>query len=78
MLFVKYLNTPAATIKRLPFLTVLLFAAVSCEKDAMSSGSSSDCGTHNGKALHRGPDGGCYYYNSSGNKTYVDRSECRC
>lgn len=36
------------------------------------------CGTHSGKALYKGPEGGCYYINSSGNKTYVDRSECNC
>ncbi|WP_428740159.1 hypothetical protein [Tenacibaculum sp.] len=36
------------------------------------------CGTHNGKTLWTGPKGGCYYYNSKGNKTYVDRSECHC
>lgn len=41
-------------------------------------GSSSGCGTHNGKTLHKGSDGGCYYINSNGNKTYVDRSLCRC
>ncbi|MBE7688426.1 hypothetical protein G1K66_08385 [Tenacibaculum finnmarkense] len=35
-----------------------------------------ECGTHNGKTLHTGPKGGCYYINSSGNKSYVDRSEC--
>lgn len=29
-----------------------------------------------GRVLHRGPRGGCYYINSNGNKTYVDRSEC--
>jgi hypothetical protein len=29
-----------------------------------------------GRQLHVGPRGGCYYYNSNGNKTYVDRSEC--
>lgn len=34
------------------------------------------CGTHNGKQLWTGPKGGCYYINSNGNKTYVDRSEC--
>lgn len=34
------------------------------------------CGTHNGKQLWTGPRGGCYYINSNGNKTYVDRSEC--
>lgn len=29
-----------------------------------------------GRQLHVGPRGGCYYINSNGNKTYVDRSEC--
>lgn len=29
-----------------------------------------------GRQLHVGPRGGCYYINGSGNKTYVDRSEC--
>jgi hypothetical protein len=28
------------------------------------------------RQLRRGPRGGCYYINSSGNKQYVDRSEC--
>lgn len=37
-----------------------------------------DCGTHNGKTLYKGPKGGCYYYNGSDNKTYVDRSLCNC
>ncbi|AFL79712.1 hypothetical protein Aeqsu_0186 [Aequorivita sublithincola DSM 14238] len=36
------------------------------------------CGTHNGQTLYEGPEGGCYYYNGNGNKTYVDRSECNC
>ena len=32
------------------------------------------CG--NGKTLNVGPQGGCYYYSSSGKKVYVDRSCC--
>ncbi len=32
------------------------------------------CG--NGKTLQVGPQGGCYYYSSSGKKVYVDRSCC--
>jgi hypothetical protein len=36
------------------------------------------CGFHNGNQLWKGPEGGCYYYNSNDNKTYVDRSECDC
>jgi len=56
------------------FLTSLAatFVLMSCGK---SSGS---CGTHNGHQLYKGSDGGCYYINSNGNKTYVDRNECHC
>lgn len=36
------------------------------------------CGMYNGKQLYRGPQGGCYYINSNGNKTYVDRGYCKC
>ena len=38
-------------------------------------GGSGSC-TYNGHTLHVGEEGGCYYYNSSGNKTYVDRENC--
>ena len=52
------------------------FLMVSCDsKETMDEW---ECGTHNGKTLWTGPKGGCYYYNSNGNKTYVDRSECNC
>lgn len=43
-----------------------------------SSDTETACGFHNGNQLYKGPEGGCYYYNSNGNKTYVDRSECNC
>lgn len=36
------------------------------------------CGSYNGIRLITGPKGGCYYINSNGNKTYVDRSYCNC
>ncbi|MDF7817962.1 hypothetical protein P1X15_10160 [Runella sp. MFBS21] len=36
------------------------------------------CGVYNGRTLITGPRGGCYYINSNGNKTYVDRSYCNC
>lgn len=36
------------------------------------------CGLYKGKQLYRGPKGGCYYINSNGNKTYVDREYCNC
>lgn len=40
-----------------------------------SSGSSRR--SSGGRGYHTGPRGGCYYINSSGNKQYVDRSNCR-
>lgn len=33
-------------------------------------------GLYNGRQLYVGPRGGCYYINSNGNKSYVDRSYC--
>lgn len=37
------------------------------------------CGTYKGdKDLWTGPKGGCYYINDNGNKTYVERSDCKC
>lgn len=41
-----------------------------------STGGSSSSGCGNGRTLHKGPKGGCYYINSKGNKVYVDRSCC--
>lgn len=60
-------------------LFVLLIAlSISCGDDNVSSSGSGTGCYHNGKELHRGPQGGCYYWNSNNNKTYVDRSECDC
>ena len=33
--------------------------------------------SYSSRSYHIGPRGGCYYINSRGNKTYVDRSLCR-
>ena len=64
---------------------ILLFINFACNpsdseanEQEIYENTGSGCGTHNGHTLYRGPEGGCYYYNSNGNKTYVDRSECRC
>lgn len=48
------------------------------EQDTQETRTEWKCGFHNGKQLWTGPKGGCYYKNSNGNKTYVDRSECNC
>ncbi len=41
-----------------------------------SSASYSRPRTSSYRTYYRGPRGGCYYINSNGNKTYVDRSMC--
>jgi len=61
-------------MKKIILIAVFAIAGLSCGSDDSGGG----CGSHNGKSLQKGPDGGCYYINSSGNKTYVDRSECKC
>jgi hypothetical protein len=68
-------------MKKLAFVIFLFVFTTGCGKNdpvESTSGTSGNCGTHNGKQLHRGPEGGCYYINSNNNKTYVDRSECKC
>ena len=68
-------------IKVMKKLTLILFILtsfslfISCDT---SDDDEIECGTHNGNILYKGPQDGCYYYNSNGNKTYVDRSECNC
>ena len=65
-------------IKKLVLLTFVLSLSMSTS----SCASDDDCGTKNVSGVQRnlikGPEGGCYYVNSNGNKTYVDRSECQC
>ena len=61
------------------FTSLFVFSALfSCSAE----GTGGDCGTKvvSGvtKQLNLGSEGGCYYINDSGNKSYVDRSECRC
>lgn len=67
------------SIKKMTKIILLfLFVSSFTACDSQEEFSESKCGTHNGKTLYTGPQGGCYYYNSNGNKTYVDRSECNC
>jgi|TARA_B110000259_G_C13753033_1_gene297407 hypothetical protein len=72
-------------MKKLKYLLIIVFLIIlSCggNDDDVNSNSETQtewkCGFHNGKQLWTGPRGGCYYNNSNGNKTYVDRSECNC
>jgi len=56
-------------MKKLSFILIVI-ALCSCKK--------STCGSYNGNKLYKGPNGGCYYNNSNGNKTYVDSRYCTC
>lgn len=64
----------------LVFLLLFFITFNSCDSQEEGTEELSEwrCGTYNGKTLYTGPQGGCYYYNSNGNKTYVDRSKCNC
>lgn len=53
-------------------------AEKSSAESTPSSAEERPCGTHNGHTLYIGPKGGCYYYNSNGKKSYVDKKECDC
>jgi hypothetical protein len=73
--------------KILTLCFVGLLICSSCEKDeptnntstnSTNTGGSNNCGWYNGKPTYKGPNGGCYYYNSNGNKTYVDSQYCPC
>ena len=70
-------------MKKLTLLFIVFSSlSLSCESNDDTNEAENlterECGTHNGNTLFTGPEGGCYYYNSNGNKTYVDRSECNC
>lgn len=61
-------------------LYLLLFTASLAASSSCSKKDASDpqCGTYNGHQLFKGPQNGCYYINSSGNKEYVAQSACNC
>ena len=59
---------------------IILAAVFSCGLlySCGDGGTDPTCGSYNGKTLYKGPNGGCYYMNSNGNKSYVDRTNCKC
>lgn len=67
-------------------LTTLLIAAltavllITCTKKDKNKDEEYErvCGEYHGKTLYTGPKGGCYYKQSDGDKTYVDRKYCKC
>jgi hypothetical protein len=67
-------------MKKLLFIFFLI--CLSCGDSDTDIAADVPCGTKvvSGvqKSLYKGPEGGCYYENSSGNKSYVDRTDCNC
>jgi len=57
-------------------LAIVLTSFNSCEVEEASCGTKTVSGVV--RSLNKGPEGGCYYINSNGNKSYVDRSDCTC
>ena len=64
------------------FLLFLNCTSSDTPGDSKSNKTTQDCGVKVvkgvSKKLHIGPRGGCYYINDNGNKSYVDRSDCKC
>lgn len=58
--------------KLLVLVSILLTVACSSGSDPKPQ-PSTPCTKH---ILYRGPQGGCYYINSNGNKTYVQGCSC--
>lgn len=65
-------------MKKTLFIIIALFTIGSCSSDDSKDSKNTSCGSYNGQVLHLGEQGGCYYINSNGNKTYVERSNCQC
>lgn len=67
-------------MKKIIFYSFTILTILACSKDDSTdpdNSGTSGC-QYNGKTLRLGPEGGCYYINSNGNKTYVDRYRCNC
>lgn len=62
----------------LGLISMLSFSSCEKEVDSNDNSSSGNCGWYNDKPTYKGPQGGCYYWNSNGNKTYVDAQYCPC
>lgn len=64
--------------RKLILLTIIAISATffTCTKDDKTE--ERVCGEYKGKTLYTGPKGGCYYKQSDGEKTYVDRKYCKC
>ena len=71
-------------MKRYRYILIIVICLFACNKSETTPDTNSEetykqCGKHtSGQTLYKGLKGGCFYYNSNGNKTYIDRNECNC
>ncbi len=69
-------------MKRFYYILFLSISILACSKQnevGADTETYTPCGTYkSGQKLYQGSKGGCFYYNSNDNKTYVERSECKC
>lgn len=62
----------------LPYSTQNVLQQVRFDYRNTSLNVDTKCSVYNDNTLYIGKSGGCYYINSSGKKTYVDREYCNC
>ena len=70
-------------MKKFFLILIILSFTMACQKDegtvTQQGAVDRACGTYkSGQSLRKEPEGGCYYINSNGNKTYVEREACSC
>lgn len=70
-------------MKKLIYIFALGSMLMACGKTDSDPASATEtfapCGKRSsGEQLYKGSKGGCYYINGNGNKTYVDRGDCKC
>jgi len=69
-------------MKRFCYILFLSVVVLACSKEndiGSDTETYTPCGTYkSGQKLYQGSKGGCFYYNSNGNKEYVERSACKC
>lgn len=57
-------------------IVTLAIISFSCEKEASKPVEDVPCGDYKGDQTYKTEKGACYVFNSSGDKVYVDKSEC--
>ena len=74
-----YLKSEKSNLKTITSSSLSPKTKSTSNSSSSNSQSSYNRKTYNtSRTYYKGPRGGCYYFNSNGNKTYVSRSQCSC